>query len=184
MMITLIAAVARDGAIGREGQLLWHIPADLRHFKQLTKGYAVVMGRNTWENLPFRPLPGRLNVIITSNPAFQPLNAKGLPADAESVAVAGSLEEGVRIAEANSESGSPVFIIGGGRVYAEALPLADALELTEIDADCPDADTFFPQLNAEDWHLSAKTHVDNDPDSPVSYSFCRYLRVNENRNHQ
>ena len=123
MTISLVAAVARDGVIGRDGGIPWRLPGDVRHFKSLTTGHAVVMGRRTWESLPdrFRPLPDRRNVVVTRNETWQ----------AEGAERAGSLEEALALL-ADEEH---VFVIGGAQIYAAALPHADELVLTEIDAD-------------------------------------------------
>lgn len=165
-MITLIAAVARDGAIGRNGDLLWHLPEDLRHFKALTLGAPIVMGRKTWDSLPKRPLPGRLNIVITSRPgSIDPAQATAVPDIDEALRI------GVRAAEA---AGRDLFIIGGGSVYAQALPHADALELTEIALPCPDADTHFPPVDPAVW-----CRVSSVPGThpSVPYSFVRYERA-------
>ena len=132
--VSLIAAVARNGAIGRGNDLLWTDPADQRHFRQTTMGCPVVMGRRTWDSLPtrFRPLPGRRNLVVTRNAGF----------DAPGAETAPSLEAALaRLADVPR-----VFVIGGGELYALALPLADTLVLTEIDADL-DGDTFFPPVD-------------------------------------
>ena len=132
--VSLIAAVARNGAIGRGNDLLWTDPADQRHFRQTTMGCPVVMGRRTWDSLParFRPLPGRRNVVVTRNAGF----------DAPGAETAPSLD----VALARLADASRVFVIGGGELYALALPVADTLVLTEIDAEL-DGDTFFPPLD-------------------------------------
>lgn len=134
--ITLIAAIASDGAIGRHGDLLWHIPADLRHFKELTLGAPVIMGRKTWESLPKRPLPGRQNIIVTSRTDYPAPGAHTAPSLADAVCMSDS---------------DNVFIIGGGSIYKEAIPHADTLELTRIDSTVPDADTFFPEIDPAVW---------------------------------
>jgi dihydrofolate reductase len=129
--IVLIAAVARNGVIGRGGKLVFNEPVDQRHFRQATLGCPVIMGRKTWDSLParFRPLPGRRNVVVSRNPAFLPAGAEGaadLPRALATVA------------------GAPrVFVIGGAQLYAQALPLAHRLLLTEVDADLP-GDVHFP----------------------------------------
>ncbi len=130
--LTLVAAVARNGAIGRDNALLWHEPEDQRHFRRLTLGHPVVMGRRTWDSLPprFRPLPGRRNVVLTRQPGWAAPGAE----PAASLQAARTLLAGAPRA----------FVIGGAEVYALALPVADALVLTEIDADLP-GDTFFPE---------------------------------------
>lgn len=131
MRIALVAAVARGGVIGRGGTIPWWLPEDVAHFKALTTGHAVVMGRKTWESIPdrFRPLPGRRNVVVTRNPDWS----------AEGAERAGSLEEALRLVE----DAERVFVIGGAEIYAAALPLADELLLTEIDLEV-EGDTFFP----------------------------------------
>lgn len=132
----LIAAVARDGAIGRGNALLWTDPADQRHFRQSTLGCPVIMGRRTWESLPerFRPLPGRRNVVVTRNPAYAAPGAETAP--------------GLDEALAQVRPAPRVFVIGGGELYAQALPGADELWLTEIDADLP-GDVFFPAIDRQ-----------------------------------
>ena len=132
--IALIAAVARNGAIGRGNDLLWREPADQRHFRQLTSGCPVIMGRRTWDSLPerFRPLPGRRNVVVTRDPGWQSAGAESAP----------SLDAALALAAGSERA----FVIGGGELYALALPLVDELELTEIDRDL-DGDTFFPRWN-------------------------------------
>ena len=129
--IVLIAAVARNGVMGRGSELVFNEPADQRHFRQATMGCPVVMGRKTWESLParFRPLPGRRNLVVTRNPAFDAPGAECAPCLAEAL---------LRVA------GAPrVFVIGGAQLYAAAMPLAHRLLLTEVDADL-DGDVFFP----------------------------------------
>ena len=129
--LALIAAVARNGAIGRGNALLWHEPEDQRHFRRVTMGCPVIMGRTTWDSLPerFRPLPGRRNIVLTRNAQWQ----------AEGAERADSLDAALALVA----DASKVFVIGGGNLYAQALPRADELLLTEIDADL-DGDTFFP----------------------------------------
>lgn len=138
-LVSLIAAVARHGAIGRDNQLLCRISEDLKFFKRTTLGAPIVMGRKTWDSIG-RPLPGRRNVVITRNPAWQ----------AEGAERAESLHDAlVRLRDAPK-----VFVIGGGEIYAQALPLADELVLTEIDADF-DADAFFPAWDRSQWTAEA-----------------------------
>lgn len=131
MIVALVAAVARGGVIGREGGLPWRLPEDMTHFREVTMGHPVVMGRRTWESLPdrFRPLPGRRNVVVTRNPSWSAGGAER----------AESLGEALELLAGESR----VSIIGGGELFAEALPLADELVLTELDLEV-DGDTFFP----------------------------------------
>lgn len=144
----LIAAVARDGGIGRGNELLVRLPEDLKRFKQLTLGHPVIMGRRTWESLPpaFRPLPGRLNIVVTRQTGYQ----------ADGAAVAHSLSQAL----AACGEVSDVFVIGGGQLYAEALPLADQLDLTEIDATF-NADAWFPDWDRRAWAEVARETLPN-----------------------
>ena len=138
--IALIAALgAKTHAIGKNGALLWQIPEDLKHFKALTSGHPVVMGRKTWESLPekFRPLPGRVNIVVTRQAGYRALGAS----------VAKSLDEALRAATLAPGS-DEIFVIGGGELYAAALPLADRLYLTLVDSDAA-GDAFFPAYENE-----------------------------------
>lgn len=136
--IIIIAAVARNRAIGKNNQLLWNIPEDMAHFKALTQGHAVLMGRKTWESLPerFRPLPGRRNIVITRQSDYA----------APGAILASSIEQGIAAAQ-NAEK---LFIIGGADIYAQAMALADRLEITEVDLE-PDGDAWFPEIPAAAW---------------------------------
>jgi dihydrofolate reductase len=159
--LALIAAVARNGAIGKDNGLLWRLPADLQHFKRTTVGAPVVMGRRTWESLPaaFRPLPGRRNVVVTRNSGWAAPGAEAAP----------SLEDALDLLR----DAERVFVIGGGELYAQALPLADLLVLTEVDADF-DGDTFFPV-----WDRSAFEELSRDSqvsDAGWAYHFVTYRR--------
>lgn len=147
MEVALIAAVARNGAIGQGGVMPWHLPADLAHFRRVTLGCPVVMGRKTWDSLParFRPLPGRRNVVVTRNGAWQ----------AEGAESAASLDAALQ-----RLAGAPrVFVIGGGELYAQALPRADLLVLTEVDGEFA-ADTFFPAWDRQRFEeVSREAHA-------------------------
>ena len=158
--ITLVAVVAANGAIGRDGDLLWHIPEDLRHFKNVTAGGAVIMGRKTWESLPKKPLPGRLNIVMTRNEDYQP----------EGAVVVSSLEDAVEKAR-----DTDIFVIGGGEIYTKFLPWANKLVLTEVALEVEDADTFFPPFDREDWELVEKGEPQVSAKG-VPYSFNTYLR--------
>lgn len=159
-ILTLIAAVARNGVIGKDNRLPWHLPADLRHFKTLTTGHAVIMGRKTWESLPeqFRPLPGRQNIVITRNAAYS----------APGASVAASLPEAVAVA-----TGEEAFVIGGAELYKAALPLADRLQLTELDA-AFEGDTWFPERDPLQWReVERELHRD---EAGLEFAFVRYDR--------
>jgi dihydrofolate reductase len=136
--VTIVAAVARNGVIGVDGGLPWHLPDDLRRFKSLTMGHVLVMGRRTYESIG-RPLPGRTTVVVTRNAGWDP--------GSEDVLVATGLDEAIGAAKAIDDE---VFVVGGAQVYADALPLADLLELTLVD-DEPDGDTIFPPVEWGDW---------------------------------
>ena len=160
-ILTLIAAVAKNGVIGKDNRLPWHLPADLRHFKALTTGHAVIMGRKTWESLPekFRPLPGRQNIVVTRNATYA----------ASGATVAGSLPDAVAAA-----AGEEAFVIGGAELYQVALPLADRLQLTEIDAEF-DGDTWFPARDLRQWReVTRDMHRD---ETGPGYAFVRYDRI-------
>lgn len=140
--IYLVAAVAGNGVIGRQGQLPWHLPEDLKHFKRLTLGHPVIMGRRTWESLN-GPLPGRDNIVVTRQSGY----------DAPGAAVARSLEGALALC-----TGEPVaFVIGGSRLFAESLPIAAGLVMTEIEREY-EGDTWFPQYDRSRWRESQREH--------------------------
>lgn len=159
-MISIIVAVAENNAIGKAGDLLCHLSSDLKHFKAVTSGHTVIMGRKTFDSLPKGALPNRRNIVITRNSAF----------NAEKVEVAHSLEEALNMA------GSNAFIIGGEQIYSQALPLAEKLFLTEIHADFPDADTFFPEINTDQWAEESRETFPADEKNQFPYSFVNLIR--------
>lgn len=142
--IILIVAVARNRVIGKDNRLLWNIPEDMAHFKRLTAGHAVLMGRKTWESLPerFRPLPGRRNIVISRQRDY---NAPGAE-------LAHALTDGIALA-ADAEK---LFVIGGAEIYEQAMALADRLEITEVDL-APDGDAWFPEIAAAEWQECARS---------------------------
>jgi len=156
--VYLVAALARNGVIGARGKLPWHLPEDLRHFKKLTLGHPVIMGRRTWESLG-KPLPGRENIVISRKPGFA----------APGASAAASIEGAIALC-----TGEPVaFVIGGAEIYAASLPLADGLLLTEIDKDYQ-GDTRFPDYDRKAWRTSQKeTHTSADG---VRFDFVLYER--------
>lgn len=156
-MVTLVAAVARNGCIGKDGGLPWHLPDDLRHFRAVTMGKVVVMGRKTWESIPerFRPLPGRTNVVVTGQPSYP------LPAGVERAA---SLAAALA-----AHADDDVVVGGGGTLYADAIGRADVLELTHVHRDV-DGDTFFPAIDAAVWRETARDDRDG-------FSFVTYRRA-------
>jgi dihydrofolate reductase len=159
--VSLIASVARDGGIGRAGDLLVRLPGDLPRFKQLTMGAPMVMGRKTWESLPRRPLPGRRHIVVTRDPAWRDEGAERASSLEEALALAGDVPR--------------VFVIGGAAIFAGALPLADELELTEVDAEFA-ADTFFPPWNRAEFRQTAcESHA--TPEG-LAYRYASYRRTN------
>jgi dihydrofolate reductase len=159
--VTIVAAIARNGVIGRDNAIPWRIPQDLARFRALTMGHAVVMGRKTWDSLPdrFRPLPGRQNVVVTRNPHWA----------AEGADRAASIEDALDLLRDEPH----VFVIGGAQIYAAALPLADELVLTEIDAQI-EGDTVFPTYDPSAFQELARVrHV---PESSHPFSFVTYRR--------
>lgn len=158
--LTLIASVGEKLEVGKEGDLCWHIREDLRHFKELTMGGAVIMGRSTWESLPRRPLPGRKNIVITGRADY----------DAPGATIAGSLEEAIEEAK-----DTETFIIGGESVYCQALPLASRLELTRIYASEPEADKYFPEFSDEEWTLE-KSSEEMETEGGLRFRYETYKR--------
>ena len=160
-MIHLIYARARNGVIGKDNTMPWHLPEDMAHFKQRTGGAAVIMGRKTWDSLPprFRPLPGRTNIVVTRQATWQ----------AEGAQAAHSLEQALAAARA---SGKAIWVIGGAELYAQALPLAGLVVVTEIDQDF-DGDAFAPVLDSAWAEVSRERHTSA---SGLAFSFVEYRR--------
>ena len=162
MDIALIYARSANGVIGKDGTMPWHLPEDLAHFKQLTLGCPVIMGRKTWDSLParFRPLPGRSNTVITRQPDWHE----------NGVQRASSLREALQLHEHHDGT---LWVIGGAQIYAQALPLADCVEVTEIGQDF-DGDAYAPTLGPE-WKEAAREH--HTSASGLPFCFVRYLRA-------
>lgn len=162
MRVALVWAEARGGAIGRDGTMPWHLPEDLAHFKRVTMGDPVVMGRRTWDSLPerFRPLPGRENIVVSRSSDFQAPGASVVASLDEAVAAVGGAER--------------ICVIGGGQLYRAAMPIATELLVTRIDLDVPDADTFAPEIGPE-WSLTAPGESLVAANG-LGYRFERYLR--------
>lgn len=137
--VAIVSAMARGRAIGRGNALPWRLPEDLRRFKQITRGHAVVMGRKTWDSIG-RPLPDRVNIVVTREAGWRAVGA----------IAASDLDAALARARAE-RPGMPPLVIGGAQIYALALPRATALHLTEIELDVPDADAFFPPIPVGDW---------------------------------
>lgn len=157
-MISIIAAIGKGGVIGKENKLLWHIPDDLKRFRELTSGHPVIMGRKTWESLPekFRPLPERTNIVVTRNNDYK----------ADRAITVKSFED-ARAEAARAFGSDEIFVIGGGEIYKEALAFADRLYLTIVE-DETDGDTFFPSYENV---FNKKTHEEKRNRNGLKYSW-------------
>ena len=157
--VTLIAAMGKNHAIGLDGAMPWHLPAELQHFKQATMGKAILMGRKTWQSIG-RPLPGRQNIVISRNTAFSATGA----------AVVDSLATAVEISESDE-----IMVIGGGQLYSLALPLAQRMLLTMIDIE-PMADTWFPKWDETQWKQTTVKHYTADGKNDLAYRIVELFR--------
>ncbi len=163
-MITLIVAMGKNREIGKENQLLWHLPKDLKRFKELTSGYPIIMGRKTYESIG-KPLPNRTNIVISrKNDWFE-----------EGILIVGSIKEAVKFAKKIDEE---VFIIGGGNIYEQTIDLADKLEVTLVDAELG-ADTFFPKINEKVWQKTNEEYHQKDEKNEFDFCFQTFERIKE-----
>ncbi len=161
-MIAIVVAIDENNGIGKNGELLCHLPNDLKHFKKITTGHAIIMGRKTYESLPKGALPDRMNIVVTS-------------ADAEKFSgciVVRSIDEALSVS-VNQEK---VFIIGGGEIYRSSFHLADTLYLTRIHHKFEDADTFFPDIDFDEWLLLDEEKYESDEKHPYGYTFLRLAK--------
>lgn len=159
--ISIIVAMAENNAIGKDNQLLWHIPNDLRHFKKTTTGHTIVMGSKTFNSMPYKPLPNRRSVVLTHQDGG---NFPGCE-------VAHSVDEAIALMEEDREN----FVIGGGSIFEQFLPFTHKIYLTIVHQ-AFEAEVFFPEINQEDWIEERCTRVENDPETPFSYSFITLIR--------
>lgn len=158
--LSIVVAISENNAIGKDNQLLWHLPADLKHFKEITSGHTIIMGRKTYESIG-RPLPNRRNVVITRQPDLQ----------IENIEVVNSLQEAISLCENEDE----VFIIGGAEIYKHAISLTDRIHLTTVHQEY-EADAFFPKLNADEWlEINQEYHAADEKNS-VAYTFSTLER--------
>jgi len=164
MKLSIIVAVAENGVIGREGDLPWRLSADLRRFKRLTMGHAILMGRKTWESIG-RPLPGRKSIVISRQGDFA--------TNFDEVSVVGNLEEA--ISAASRASTEDVFAIGGAQIYAMALPHADRLLLTRVQAEV-EGDVFFPEVDWDEWRLVEEESCAADEKNDFSHTYQTFER--------
>lgn len=156
-MISLVVAAAENNAIGKNNQLLWHLPNDLKFFKNTTWAGVVIMGRKTFESVN-KPLPGRLNIVVTSNKDWQ----------SEGVMVAADLQQAVELA--TKENFKNIFIIGGGEIYKQSMSIADTIYMTRVHTQI-DGDTFFPAIDTAEWQLKEKNDFYKDEKHAYDYSF-------------
>lgn len=159
-MITLIAAVAENNALGKDNQLLWHLPDDFKRFKNITSGHHIIMGRKTFESFP-KPLPNRTHVIITRQKDYQP----------EGCLIVDSLEKAISVCPKDEE----LFIIGGGEIYKQSIEMADKLDITRVHHTF-DADTFFPEIDLTKWKLTSEEYHPKDKKHHFDFTFETYLR--------
>ncbi|MCK5875623.1 MAG: dihydrofolate reductase [Alcanivoracaceae bacterium] len=167
MKLSLIVAKATNGCIGRDNKLPWYLPGDLKYFKQATFGKPIIMGRKTWESLK-GPLPGRANIVISRQRGYV----------AEGARVVASLDEAIRLAESIAviDGVDEVVVIGGAQIYAEALPRADVLYITEVHADV-EGDAFFPEYDASVWQEAGRQDFSAEGPNPYDYSFVVLQRA-------
>ena len=161
MNLTLIAAMAQNRIIGNNNDLIWHLPRDMKHFRELTTGHNVIMGRKTFESMDSRPLKNRTNIVITRQEDYQ----------AEGCTVVHSLDEAI----ASVKDDDQPFVIGGAEIYRQALEKAQTLELTLV-YETFDGDTSFPELNSENWKELKREHHMADEKNPYSMDFITYVR--------
>jgi dihydrofolate reductase len=159
-MIILIAAAAENNALGKDNQLLWHLPDDFKRFKQVTTGHHIIMGRKTFESFP-KPLPNRTHVVITRQKNYQP----------DGCIVVDSLQKAIAACPKNQDS----FVIGGGEIYKLAMPVADKIDLTRVHTTL-DADTFFPEIDPGQWRLVMSEFHAKDERHAYDFTFEQFLR--------
>lgn len=159
--ISIIVAIAENFVIGKDNTLLWHLSDDLKRFKRLTSGKTVIMGRNTFFSLPVRPLPNRTNIVISRNNQFT----------AEGCIMAHSIEQAVQFMKPDEEN----FVIGGGTIYKQFLPLAQKLYITQVHKSF-DGDTFFPEIEDKDWQLVSSEFHPADEKHSLAFTFQDYVR--------
>jgi dihydrofolate reductase len=163
--VSIIVAMSKNGVIGDHGHIPWHLPAELQRFKRMTMGHHIVMGRKTWESIG-RLLPGRRSVIVTRNPDYAVPGA----------IVADSLRAAIAICLYDEE----IFVIGGAELFREALPVADRLYLTVVDAELP-GDTMMPEIDFDDWQAVETEEIAADDRNPYPFRFPRYERRHEDK---
>jgi dihydrofolate reductase len=159
-MIILIAAVAENNALGKDNQLVWHLPTDFKRFKTLTSGHYILMGRKTFESFP-RPLPNRTHIIITRQKNYT----------YEGCLVASSIEKALEMAPKDED----IYVIGGGEIYKQSIDIADKIEITKVHSTF-EADTYFPEIDAKKWKLVFEEHHKKDEKHNFDFTFQTYLK--------
>ena len=162
-MVSIIVAVSEDWGIGKDNELLWHISEDLKRFKSLTFGNTIIMGKRTWESLPRRPLPGRKNIVLTDKE----------DEIIENSVTAYSIEDALGKCEKNEE----IFIIGGGSIYRQFMPVADRLYITHVHKKAP-ADIYFPEIDLKIWEITEKEEFKTEGENSIPYTYTIYERKN------
>jgi dihydrofolate reductase len=165
-MISIIVAVSEDWGIGKDNELLWHIPEDMKRFKRLTSGNTVIMGKKTWESLPRRPLPGRKNIVLTDVPHE----------NIDCSVTAYSIEDAL----SKCEKGEEIFVIGGGSIYCQFMPIADQLYITHVHKIAP-ADVYFPEIDPNVWEVVEKEKFKPSENTGIPYTYIIYERRNKIR---
>lgn len=161
-MVTIVVAMGEKNEIGSNNQLLWHLPKDLKHFKDLTSGHPVIMGRKTYESIG-KPLPNRTNIVISRQKDWFE----------EGILIVGSIKEAVKFARKIDEE---VFIIGGGNIYEQTMDITDKLEVTLVKADL-EADTFFPKIDNKTWMKTQEVCHEKDEKNPYDFCFQTYEKI-------
>lgn len=161
-MTTIVVAMGEKNEIGADNQLLWHLPKDLKHFKDLTSDHPIIMGRKTYESIG-KALPNRTNIVISRKKNWFE----------EGILIVGSIKEAVKFAKKIDEN---IFIIGGGNIYEQTMELADKLEVTLVKAQL-EADTFFPKIDLKIWKLSEEVFHEKDEKNQYDFSFQTYVRI-------
>lgn len=167
MILSIIAGIGKNNEIGKANTLLWHLPADMKHFKNTTMLHAVIMGRKTFESIG-KALPNRRNIVVTRDVDY----LKGKDLDIEIVP---SLQSAIALFEGSSEE---VFVIGGAQIYEQAMPYADKLYITHVNGVWPLADSFFPVIDTNVWHEVSRIEHTKDIQNIYDYTFCVYERIN------
>lgn len=162
--ITLIAAAGLQNELGKNNDLLWHLPLDFKRFKEITTGNFIVMGRKTFESFP-KPLPNRTHIIITRNSNYKV---------SENCYIAKNVTEAIKMCPENET----IFVIGGGKIYAQTIEIADKIELTRVHS-IFDADTFFPEINSEIWKLEQSEFHAKDEKHAFDFTFETYFKINK-----